>query len=360
MKQKGADATGSSSIMNKDIKYVGNYRILDIIGKGGMAKVFTAIQVPLDRVVVVKEMSKSSGSEYRKRFKNEALITATLEHPNIVSVYDYFSIGQTSYIVMQYVDGLGLSELIESEAPLHPVVAAVICHEMCLAIEYAHKNNVIHRDIKPTNILITKDGKLKVTDFGVAKDETARDLTSVGTLIGTPCYMSPEQAMGKKLTPQTDIFSLGIVLYELVTGKKPFWGETAEEITSKIQRGKYRSPILLDPHHSMGLSRIVNRSMKKNLNRRYETVTQMIHDLERFAGWKNIARSHSIMAQLVSRVEFRKQTTTVIKKKKTTNKKTKKKQKKRRGKSSLFFLYFLLIFVVGTFVYVLFRMLFTK
>jgi serine/threonine-protein kinase len=263
MKQKGADATGSSNIMNKDIKYVGNYRILDIIGKGGMAKIFTAIQVPLDRVVVVKEMSKSSGAEYRKRFKNEALITATLEHPNIVSVYDYFSIGQTSYLVMQYVDGLSLSDLIESEAPLHPVVAAVIGHEICLAIEYAHKNNVIHRDIKPTNILITKDGKLKVTDFGVAKDETARDLTSVGTLIGTPCYMSPEQAMGRKLTTQTDIFSLGIVLYELVTGKKPFWGETAEEITAKIQRGKYRSPLLLDPHHSMGLSRIVNRAMKK-------------------------------------------------------------------------------------------------
>ena len=348
-------ATGLRSIMSKEIKFVGNYRILDIIGKGGMAKVFTAIQVPLDRVVVVKEMSKSSGSEYRKRFKNEALITATLEHPNIVSVYDYFSIGQTSYLVMQYVDGLGLSELIESEAPLHPVVAAVICREICMAIEYAHKNNVIHRDIKPTNVLISKDGKLKVTDFGVAKDETARDLTSVGTLIGTPCYMSPEQAMGRKLTAQTDIFSLGILLYELVTGKKPFWGETAEEITVKIQRGKYRSPLLLDPHHSIGLSRIVNKAMKKSLNRRYETVSRMLHDLERFAGWRNIARSHNTMGQLVSKVELLKQTTTVIRK----NKK-KKKQGTRTSKSSLFFLYFLLILVVGTFVYVLFRMLFTK
>ncbi|MDH4210738.1 MAG: serine/threonine protein kinase [candidate division WOR-3 bacterium] len=341
--------------MNKEIKYVGNYRILDIIGKGGMARVYTAIQVPLDRVVVVKEMSKSSGAEYRKRFKNESLITAALEHPNIVTVYDYFSIGQTSYLVMQYVDGLGLSEIIESEAPLHPLVAATICREICLAVDYAHKNNVIHRDIKPTNVLISKDGKLKVTDFGVAKDETARDLTSVGTLIGTPCYMSPEQAMGKKLTAQTDVFSLGIVLYELVTGKKPFWGETAEEITAKIQRGKYRSPLFLDPHHSFGLSRIVNRAMKKNLNRRYESVAQMIHDLERFAGWQNIARSHNVMGQLVSRVELRKQTTTVIRKNK------KKKQKKKRGsKSTLFWLYFLLIFVVGTFVYVLFQMLLNK
>jgi serine/threonine protein kinase len=346
-RQKGAGATSCASIMNsKEIKYVGNYRILDIIGKGGMAKVFTAIQVPLDRVVVVKEMSKSSGAEYRKRFKNEALITAALEHPNIVAVYDYFSIGQTSYLAMQYVDGLGLSEIIECEAPLHPTVAATICREICLAVDHAHKHNVIHRDIKPTNVLISKEGKLKVTDFGVAKDETARDLTSVGTLIGTPCYMSPEQAMGKKLTAQTDVFSLG---------KKPFWGETAEEITAKIQRGKYRSQLLLDPHHSFGLSRIANRAMKKNLNRRYETVAQMIHDLERFAGWQNIARSEQIMSQLVSKTELRRQTTTVIRKNRN-----KKKKKKRGSKINLFFLYFLLIFVVGAFVFVLFRMLFTK
>jgi serine/threonine protein kinase len=161
--------------VNKEIKYVGNYRILDIIGKGGMSRVFTAVQVPLDRVVVVKEMSRSSGAEFRKRFKNEALITAALEHPNIISIYDYFSIGQASYLIMQHIDGLNLSDIIESEAPLHPVVAATIVREICLAIDHAHKNNVIHRDIKPTNVLVSKDGKLKVTDFGVAKDETARD-----------------------------------------------------------------------------------------------------------------------------------------------------------------------------------------
>ncbi|UCG31336.1 MAG: serine/threonine protein kinase [candidate division WOR-3 bacterium] len=341
--------------MTKEIRYVGNYKILDIIGKGGMAKIYTAIQVPLNRVVVVKEMSRSSGVEYRKRFKNEALITAELEHPNIVSIYDYFNIGQTSYLVMQYVDGLGLSEIIDSEAPLHPAIAATICREICLAVDYAHKNNVIHRDIKPTNVLIAKDGKLKVTDFGVAKDETARDLTSIGTLIGTPCYMSPEQAVGKKLTAQSDIFSIGIVLYELVTGKKPFWGDSAEEITSKIRRGKYRSPLWLDPHHSFGMARIINKALKKNLNRRYESVAYMLHDLERFAGWQNIARSERIMSQLVNKTELRKQTTTVIRK----NKK-KIKKKKRGSKINVFILYFLLIFVVGAFVFVLLRILFSK
>jgi serine/threonine protein kinase len=354
MRLRGAVATVSASIMSKEIRYVGNYRILDIVAKGGMAKVFTAIQVPLDRVVVVKEMTRSSGAEYRKRFKNEALITAALEHSNIVSIYDYFSIGQNSYLVMQYIDGLSLSEIIESEAPLHPMVAATICREICLAVDYAHRNNVIHRDIKPTNVLISREGKLKVTDFGVAKDETARDLTSVGTLIGTPCYMSPEQASGKKLSAQSDIYSLGIVLYELVTGKKPFWGESAEEITAKIGRGKYRSPIWLDPHHSLGISRIINKAMKKNLNRRYEKVSHMLRDIDRFAGWSHIARSQQIMSQLVSKAESRRQTTTVIRKNK------KKKQKKKRSKVSIFFLYFLLVFVVGAFVFVLFRVMFTR
>jgi len=338
--------------MAKDIKFVGNYKILDIIGKGGMAKIYTAIQMPLNRVVVVKELSKSSSSEFRRRFKNEALITASMEHPNIVSVYDYFAIGQTSYLVMQYVDGFSLADIIENEAPLHPVLAAIITHEICRAIGHAHQNNVIHRDIKPTNVLISKDGKLKITDFGVAKDEKARDLTSVGTLIGTPCYMSPEQALGKRLSAQSDIYSLGIVLYEILTGKKPFWGETAEEITTKIARGKYKSPLLTDPHHSYRLARIINKALKKNLGRRYATVARMASDLEHYIGWRNLAKSEQLLSQLITSVEYKKQTTTVIRKNKKKNKK--------KSKVNVFYLYFLLIVVVGAFIYVLYRILFGR
>ena len=336
--------------MAKEIKFVGNYKILDIIGKGGMAKIYTAIQMPLNRVVVVKELTKSSSGEFRRRFKNEALITASMEHPNIVSVYDYFAIGQTSYLVMQYVDGFSLADIIENEAPLHPVVAAIITREICRAIEHAHQNNIIHRDIKPTNVLISKDGKLKITDFGVAKDEKARDLTSVGTLIGTPCYMSPEQALGKRLSAQSDIYSLGIVLYEILTGKKPFWGETAEEITTKIARGKYKSPLLADPHHSYRLARIINKALKKNLGRRYATVARMASDLEHYISWRNLAKSEQLLSQLISSVEYKKQTTTVIRK-------NKKKDKKKR-KVNLFYLYFLLIVVVGAFIFVLYRIFF--
>jgi serine/threonine-protein kinase len=335
--------------MRKEIKFVGNYKILDIIAKGGMAKVYSAIQMPLNRVVVVKEMSKSSGGEFRKRFKQEALITATLEHPNIISIYDYFTIGSSSYLVMQYVDGVSLAEIIACEAPLSPVLAAAIAREVCLAIDHAHQNNVIHRDIKPTNILISRNGKLKVTDFGVAKDETARDQTSVGTLIGTPCYMSPEQAMGKKLSAQSDIFSLGIVLFEMVTGKKPFWGESVEEITAKIGRGKYKSPLWLDPHHSYRLARIINKSLKKNLNRRYESVAKMIKDLDLFLGWKNLANSQQLMSTVTERVDQTKHRTTVIKRP--------KKKKRKRKQTNVFYLYFLLIVVITALIFVLFRIL---
>lgn len=338
--------------MTKEIKFVGNYKILDIIGRGGMSKVYTAIQMPLNRIVVVKEMSKSSSGEHRKRFKNEALITAGLEHPNIVSIYDYFSVGQTSYLVMQYVDGVSLADVIENETPLHPVVAGLIAREICLAISHAHQNNIIHRDIKPTNVLISKEGHVKITDFGVAKDATARDLTSAGTLIGTPCYMSPEQAMGKRLSAQSDVFSIGIVLYEMLTGKKPFWGESAEDITARIARGKYKSPFFIDPHRSYRLARIINKALKKNLNRRYETVARMVSDLENFAGWKNLASGEQTLSQIVSSIDLKKQTTTVIRKKK-------RKKKKKRG-TNIFFLYFLLIVVVATFILVLFRVLFRQ
>jgi serine/threonine-protein kinase len=335
--------------MTKEIKFVGNYKILDIIGRGGMGKVYTAIQMPLNRIVVIKEISKSSSSEYRKRFKNEALITAGLEHPNIVAIYDYFSIGQTSYLVMQYVDGVSLADVIENETPLHPVLAALIAREICLAIDHAHQNSIIHRDIKPTNVLISKQGHVKITDFGVAKDATARDLTSAGTLIGTPCYMSPEQAMGKRLSAQSDVFSIGIVLYEMLTGKKPFWGDSAEEITARIARGKYRSPFFMDPHHSYRLAQIIKKALRKNLNRRYASVSRMVADIERFVGWKNLASSEQTLSQIVGSIDLKKQTTTIIKKK--------RRRKKKKRRVNVFLLYFLLIIVVAAFMLVLFRLL---
>lgn len=333
--------------MQKETKYIGNYKILDIIGKGGMANIYTAIHIPLKRVVVIKEMIRAVGSESRKRFQQEALLGALLNHKNIVPIYDYFNIGSASYLVMQYIEGLNLAQVIEDAAPLHPKIAALIAREICCALTYAHQNSVIHRDVKPTNILISNHGQVRVSDFGVAKGSDSPDLTSTGTVIGTPYYMSPEQAAGDRLTVQSDIYSLGIVLYEMVTGKKPFSGHDSQTITAKVSRGKYTSPFTLDPHHSIRLSRIINKAMKKNVKRRYHTAVQMLEDLEKFLGWKKCALSEHILTSLITSVEQKRAITTVIKK-------PRKKKRKTRRINTLW-LYILFFVAVGTLILYLLR-----
>jgi len=334
--------------MKKEVRFIGNYKVLDIIGKGGMAKIYTAIHIPLNRVVVIKEMGRN---ESRRRFKQEALISANLDHKNIVAVYDYFNFGNSCYLVMQYIDGMNLAEIIEREAPLHPVTAAVIAREVCQAIEHAHKNGVIHRDIKPTNILISRQGEVKITDFGVARGEDMPHLTSTGTVIGTPFYMSPEQAAGKKLTHQSDIYSIGIVLYEMVTGKKPFTGENSHAITAKIIRGKYSSPFWHDPHHSLRLSRIIRRAMSKNLNRRYKSAAQMSRDLRCFIGWKKAAQVEEDLAGLLKSIEQSRHATTIVRKPKV------KKKKRRRKKNKSLYISILLIVILIFLLYYLFKII---
>ena len=332
--------------MKHDVKYIGNYKILDIIGRGGMSRVYTAIHVPLDRVVVVKEMGKN---ESRKRFKQEALISAELDHPNIVSVYDYFTIGQSCYLVMQYVDGINLAEIIDRTGALHPETAALIAHEICLAVGYAHKSEIIHRDIKPTNVLIASDGFVKITDFGVARGKTHPHLTSTGAVIGTPYYMSPEQADGDDLTPCSDIYSIGIVLYEMSTGRKPFTGQNAHAVTARVIRGHYASPFFTMPYHSYRLARIINRAMKKNKNRRYGSADNMAAALRGFIGWKKLAQKNAILKELVeSAVHSRKMTTIV--------KQPKKKRRKKRVRTP-WYLYVLLFGVLGALLYYIFTLL---
>ena len=333
--------------MKKEIKYIGNYKILDIIGKGGMAKIYTAIHIPLNRVVVIKEMGRS---ESRRRFKQEALMSASLEHPNIVNTYDYFSIGSSCYLVLEYIDGLNLAEIIEHTAPLHPQVAALIAREICLAIRHAHNNGIIHRDIKPTNILISLRGDVKISDFGVARGEDSPHLTSTGTVVGTPFYMSPEQAEGKQLTLQSDIYSLGIVLYEMVTGKKPFSGGSSQAIAAKVIRSKYPAPYYKDPHHSLRLSRIIKKAMRKNLNRRYQTIDQMCDALEKFIGWKKIVKRNRLLRELPREVEHIKQVTTIVKK-------PGRKKKRKRKRSKVIYLYIVLILILSGLIYYLIRLL---
>jgi serine/threonine-protein kinase len=247
---------------------------------------------------------------------------------------------------------LNLAEIIEHSAPFHPQAAALIMREVCLAIRHAHDNSILHRDIKPTNILISLKGEVRISDFGVARGEDSPNLTSTGTVVGTPFYMSPEQAEGKKLTLQSDIYSLGIVLYEMVTGKKPFSGGNSQAVAAKVIGvigSKYPNPLLRDPHHSLRLSKIITRAMKKSLKRRYQTVDQMCYDLEKFIGWKNIVKKEKHLRNLCGEVEHIKQMTTVIRKP--------GKKRKKKKKSKIISLYLFLIALLAGLIYYLIRLI---
>ncbi len=316
-------------------EYLGDYKILKEIGKGGMARIYTAMQPLLNRIVVIKEMSKGLMSEAHSRFKREAIICANLHHKNVIEIYDYFKDGSANYLVMEYIEGMSLAEIIEKEAPLHPQLAAAIAHEVCQALQCAHREGIIHRDIKPKNILISKEGAVKLSDFGVARDLDAPDLTTTGMIIGTPFYMSPEQASGGKTTFQSDLYSLGIVMYEMVTGKKPFTGENSQGIITKICRGKFKSPLWLDPHHSWRLSRIIKKAMKRNARRRYKSTEGMLKEINSFLGWKGQATIADSLKELMGRVEQSKEATTMV-----------KKTRKRRKKESRLGLYIFLVLIV--------------
>ncbi len=337
--------------MNKN-STIGNYKILKPIGKGGMAHIYTAIQGSLDRIVVIKQMMKNLDGEAQARFKREAKICANLHHRNIVEIYDYFREGGGHYLVMEYIEGLNLADVIEKQAPLHPIIAASIAREVCKALVCAHKNGIIHRDIKPKNILISKEGVIKLTDFGVARDIDAPDLTTTGAIIGTPFYMSPEQAGGGKVGFQTDIFSLGVVLYEMVTSKKPFVAEENQGIITKICRGQYRSPFWLDPHHSWRLSRIINRAMKRNPKGRYKSAEEMLRVLNNFLGWKGQAMVEENIEKLLNQIEEQRDVTTVVKG-------SPKKKKKQKSNTGLYFLLIILlvliIFLFITYFYILIK-----
>jgi len=329
---------------------IGNYKILKSIGKGGMAHIYAAIQGSLDRVVVIKQMMKNLDGEAQTRFKREAKLCANLHHKNIVEIFDYFREGGEHYLVMEYIEGLSLADMIEKQAPLHPMLAAAIAREVCQALVCAHKNGIIHRDIKPKNILISKEGIVKLTDFGVARDIDAPDLTTTGAIIGTPFYMSPEQAGGAKAGFQSDIFSLGVVLYEMVTGKKPFVAEENQGVITKICRGKYKSPFWLGPHHSWRLGGVINRAMKRNPKSRYKSAEEMLRALNNFLGWKGQATTEENIKSLLNRIEQEKEVTTVVKEKI----KKKKKQKSTTGLHvMLIILLILIIFLFITYFYIL-------
>jgi beta-lactam-binding protein with PASTA domain/tRNA A-37 threonylcarbamoyl transferase component Bud32 len=271
----------------------GRYEVIGRAGSGGMAEVYRARDELLGREVALKVLSErfSRDKAFVERFRREAQAAANLSHPNIVSLYDYGSDDDTYFIVMEFIDGKALSDVIAAEAPLMPERAADIASEVAAALQRAHSAGLVHRDIKPGNIMITSAGQTKVTDFGIAR-ALRRDgettMTQTGMVIGTAAYLSPEQAQGNTVDARSDVYSLGCVLYEMLTGRPPFAGDTPLSIAYKHVRESAARPSQSNADVPRELDAIVLKALAKNPDNRYDSATEMQQDLQRYLGGQKV------------------------------------------------------------------------
>ncbi len=272
--------------MNLIGKIIGNrYEILEEVGLGGMATVYKAKDHVLNRLVAVKVLKDefTTDAEFVKRFNTEAQAAASLSHPNIVSIYDVGHEDENNlyYIVMELVQGKTLKEIINSEGVLTWKWAVNIAMQIASALEMAHKRGIVHRDIKPHNIIITEDGIAKVTDFGIAKAVSNSTITAFGTTIGSVHYFSPEQAKGGFTDAKSDLYSLGVVMYEMLTGKVPFDADTPVSVALKHMQEDPKEPVELNEEIPTAVNQIVVKAMQKEPSARYQNATEMLHDLSK-------------------------------------------------------------------------------
>jgi serine/threonine-protein kinase len=255
---------------------------LDRVGGGGMALVYKGHDLLLHRNVAVKVLRQQyvHDEEFIRRFRREAQSAASLSHPNVVSMYDVGQEGDTHYIVMEFVEGMTLNDLIKEKAPLQVEDALHIATQICDALEHAHNNQIIHRDIKPHNILIGKNGRVKVTDFGIARAATASSITQTGSVVGSVHYFSPEHAKGVAAGAKSDLYSLGIVLYQMLTGRLPFLGESPISVALKHLQENVEEPRKVNPLIPQSVENIILKAMRKNPDERYQSATEMLRDLD--------------------------------------------------------------------------------
>ena len=270
--------------MNLEGRILGNrYEIIEKVGNGGMATVYKATDLVLKRYVAVKVLRDefTTDEEFIKRFETEAQSAARLVHANIVSIFDVGVDNGIYYIVMELIQGKTLKEIIvEERGPLPWKWSVNVAIQIASALEMAHRNNIIHRDIKPHNIIITEDGVAKVTDFGIAKAVSNSTITAFGTTIGSVHYFSPEHARGGYTDAKSDIYSLGVVMYEMVTGKVPFDADTPVSVALKHMQEDPVQPIELNPHLPEAVNKIILKALKKDPMLRYQTATELLQDLK--------------------------------------------------------------------------------
>src|SRR6266566_4759660 len=267
----------------------GRYELDGIVGRGGMAEVFRARDIRLDRIVAVKTLRDDLARDqtFQARFRREAQSAASLNHPSIVAVYDTGEdmVGPTAvpYIVMEYVDGRTLRDLLREDRRLLPERAVEITDGVLHALDYSHRNGIVHRDIKPGNVMLTRAGDVKVMDFGIARavSDAQATMTQTAQVIGTAQYLSPEQARGERVDARSDLYSTGCLLYELLTGRPPFTGDSPIAIAYQHVRENPIPPSQVDPEIPRWADAIVLKAMAKNPADRYQNAAEMRADIQR-------------------------------------------------------------------------------
>ena len=263
------------------------FEILNFIGKGGMGAVYKARQPGLDRFVALKVLPPAVANDpgFAERFNREARALARLSHPNIVVVYDFGKAGELHYLVMEFVDGANLRE-VERAGRLSPDQALAIVPQICEALQFAHNEGIVHRDIKPENLLLDKRGRVKITDFGIAKimgvTEGKVSLTGAKDVMGTPHYMAPEQILGKKVDERADIYSLGVILYEMFSGVPPYSRGDHMSVMYQHVQGKARPPIDINKELPVELNNLVVKCMSLDKAKRAQSMDELRLSLEKF------------------------------------------------------------------------------
>lgn len=274
-------------MINRTIK---GYEIKQLIATGGMAAIYRAVHATTGQTVAIKILHGhlAQDKDFITRFEREARAAADLKHENIIDIIGYGEIEGVYYISMEFVEGKSLKELINSVKFIPNDIALAIAYEICRGIEHAHQKGVVHRDIKPANILIAKDGHLKITDFGLAQAQDLTSITVTGAIVGTPAYMSPEQTAGKRIDTRSDLFSLGVVIYEMCTGTKPFQGDSYSSVIHAILTIPAPKPTGANPTVSEEISLIIEKMLQKDVDKRYQNVNQISDDIYAYFKGQNV------------------------------------------------------------------------
>jgi serine/threonine-protein kinase len=280
--------------MAKAIKKIGRYKIVSELGRGAMGVVYKAEDPNLDRTVALKtihlEKDAEGGADYRKRFMLEAKAAGKLTHANIVTVHDFGEVDGIAYLAMELLEGTDLRKRVQ-QAPIPPIEAVEIAGQVAEGLAFAHHRGIVHRDIKPANIMLLERGPAKIMDFGLARMRLADHKTSTGIVLGTPRYMSPEQISGQPVDHRSDIFSLGIVLWEMLTGRRLFSGTEMAQVSHSITYDEHEPPTRVNPDLPAMLDFVVARALKKDAAVRYQDADEMAADL------------HACLAELRAREE---------------------------------------------------------